>query len=86
MEESLDNLFSLVFIGEFSTGKSSVINSLLGEDVLPEGITPTTDEITIIRHADAGGESIENGMRYISVPQDRLKGIFIVDTPGTTSR
>lgn len=83
VEESLDNLFSLVFIGEFSTGKSSVINALLGEDVLPEGITPTTDEITIIRHDDAGGESIENGVHYISVPQDRLKGIFLVDTPGT---
>jgi small GTP-binding protein len=83
VEESLDNLFSLVFIGEFSTGKSSVINALLGEDVLPEGITPTTDEITIIRHGDAAGQSVENGVRYISVPQERLKGIFIVDTPGT---
>ncbi len=83
VEEGLDNLFSLVFIGEFSTGKSSVINALLGEDVLPKGITPTTDEITVIKYGDRGEESVENGCRVISVPQDRLKGLFIVDTPGT---
>jgi predicted GTPase len=81
--ESLDNLFSLVFIGEFSTGKSSVINALLGEDILPKGITPTTDEITVMKYGDRIEESVENGCRVISVPQERLKGLFIVDTPGT---
>ncbi|MEW6145585.1 MAG: dynamin family protein [Thermodesulfobacteriota bacterium] len=81
--ESLDNLFSLVFIGEFSTGKSSVINALLGEDILPKGITPTTDEITVMKYGDRMEESVENGCRVISVPQERLKGLFIVDTPGT---
>lgn len=83
VEEGLDNLFSLVFIGEFSTGKSSVINALLGQDLLPRGITPTTDEITVIKYGDRSEESAENGCRVISVPQDRLKGLFIVDTPGT---
>lgn len=83
VEERLDNLFSLVFIGEFSTGKSSIINALLGQDILPKGITPTTDEITVIKYGDRREESVENGSRVITVPQDRLKGLFIVDTPGT---
>jgi len=30
VRENLENLFSIVFIGEFSTGKSSIINALLG--------------------------------------------------------
>jgi len=81
--ENLENLFSIVFIGEFSTGKSSIINTLLGQDVLPEGITPTTDMITVMRYGDQKVESLENGSRFLSVPEDRLKGIFIVDTPGT---
>jgi len=83
VEERLDNLFSLVFIGEFSTGKSSIINALLGQDILPKGITPTTDEITVIKYGDRREESVENGCRVITVPQDRLRGLFIVDTPGT---
>ena len=81
--ENLENLFSIVFIGEFSTGKSSIINTLLGLDVLPEGITPTTDEIAVIRYADQKMESIENGSRVISIPEERLKNILLVDTPGT---
>ena len=81
--ENLENLFSIVFIGEFSTGKSSIINTLLGLDVLPEGITPTTDEITVMKYGDQKLESIENGSRLISIPEERLKGIILVDTPGT---
>lgn len=81
--ENLENLFSIVFIGEFSTGKSSLINTLLGLDELPEGITPTTDEITVMKYGDQRLESIEDGTRSISLPEDRLKGILLVDTPGT---
>ncbi len=81
--ENLDNLFSVVFIGEFSTGKSSLINALLGRDILPLGITPTTDQITVIKHGEVEDETVEQGVRYISVPESRLKGFNIVDTPGT---
>lgn len=34
--------FRLVFVGEFSRGKSSLINRLLGRNILPEGSLPTT--------------------------------------------
>lgn len=83
VRENLENLFSIVFIGEFSTGKSSIINALLGERILPEGITPTTDRITILKYGDVREEHKENGTHYISIPEERLKGVFIVDTPGT---
>jgi len=83
VKENLENLFSIVFIGEFSTGKSSIINALLGEKILPEGITPTTDKITILRYGQAREEQLENGNYFISIPESRLKGFFIVDTPGT---
>jgi small GTP-binding protein len=38
--------FSLVVLGEFNHGKSTFINALLGEAVLPTGITPTTAVLT----------------------------------------
>lgn len=83
VQEGLENLFSIVFIGEFSTGKSTIINTLLERNVLPEGITPTTDTITIIKYGDTEEEHMENGNRIISIPEERLRGLFIVDTPGT---
>ena len=37
---------SVVVLGEFNHGKSTVVNALLGEEILPVGITPTTSVIT----------------------------------------
>jgi GTP-binding protein EngB required for normal cell division len=37
--------FHLVVLGEFNHGKSTFVNAMLGQDVLPTGITPTTASI-----------------------------------------
>ena len=39
----------MVILGEFNHGKSSLINGLIGESVLPFGVTPTTQIDTCIR-------------------------------------
>lgn len=48
------NRFEIVIVGEFSTGKSTFINALLGKEVLPSKVTPTTATINYIRHIDEG--------------------------------
>jgi GTPase SAR1 family protein len=40
--------FRLAFVGEFSRGKSHLINRLLGREILPEGALPTTATLTSI--------------------------------------
>lgn len=45
--------FNLVVAGEFKRGKSSIINALLGEPVLPVGVVPLTSVITVVQ-AGAG--------------------------------
>ncbi|MDP9352400.1 MAG: dynamin family protein, partial [Chloroflexota bacterium] len=42
----IEELFLLVIVGEFNSGKSAFINALLGAEVSTEGVTPTTDKIT----------------------------------------
>jgi small GTP-binding protein len=42
--------YSVVVLGEFNHGKSTFINALLGEAVLPVGITPTTALLTHLTH------------------------------------
>jgi small GTP-binding protein len=84
--EQLTGLFLLVVAGEFNSGKSSFINALLGERVLPEGVTPTTDRINILRH----GEQVTEQLREAYVlerthPAEVLREINIVDTPGTNA-
>lgn len=43
--------FHLVVLGEFNHGKSTFVNALLGQDILPTGITPTTASINHVIHA-----------------------------------
>jgi GTP-binding protein EngB required for normal cell division len=43
--------FHLVVLGEFNHGKSTFVNALLGQDVLPTGITPTTASINHVVYA-----------------------------------
>lgn len=43
---------SVVVLGEFNHGKSTVVNALLGEEILPVGITPTTAVITHLVYGD----------------------------------
>jgi GTP-binding protein EngB required for normal cell division len=37
-------------VGQFKRGKSSLLNALLGEPLLPTGVVPATSIITIVRH------------------------------------
>lgn len=50
--EQLEDLFLLVVVGEFNSGKSSFLNALLGKKSLDEGVTPTTAQIDILRFGD----------------------------------
>jgi len=50
-----DSRIRAVVLGEIKQGKSTLINALLGKDVLPTGVTPTTGATVIVREGDAPG-------------------------------
>jgi small GTP-binding protein len=87
--DDLREAFLMVtIIGEFNAGKSTFVNALLGEPLLPMGITPTTDVIEVIRYAP----SVVNkptmrgdAVREWGHPNTGSAGVAIVDTPGTGS-
>ncbi len=82
----LEELFLLVVVGEFNAGKSAFINALLGQRLLPEGVTPTTSRINVIRYGSPPSETIrEEDVVLLSLPVDWLAEINIVDTPGTNA-
>lgn len=47
-----EHAFHLVVVGEFKRGKSTLINALLGTDLLPTGVVPLTSVVTQLRHED----------------------------------
>ncbi len=82
----LDELFLLVVVGEFNAGKSALINALLGTKVLPEGVTPTTSRVTLVKWGEQVGEQIvDQNFALYTHPLPLLHELNIVDTPGTNA-
>ncbi len=82
----LDELFLLVVVGEFNAGKSALMNALLGEKVLAEGVLPTTSRVTLVQWGEQGGERVvDESFAVFTHPLALLREVNIVDTPGTNA-
>lgn len=76
----------LVVAGEYNSGKSSFINALCGERILPDGPTPSTHKITLLTYGEEKSSAeIDDHQCKMTYPLEALKEITIVDTPGTNS-
>jgi GTP-binding protein EngB required for normal cell division len=58
-EKLADEVFNLVVAGQFKRGKSTIINALLGESLLPSGVVPLTSVVTVIRSGGARLATVE---------------------------
>eukprot|EP01062_Namystynia_karyoxenos_P035543 TRINITY_DN26002_c0_g1_i2.p1 TRINITY_DN26002_c0_g1~~TRINITY_DN26002_c0_g1_i2.p1 ORF type:complete len:617 (+),score=242.03 TRINITY_DN26002_c0_g1_i2:108-1853(+) len=85
--------YHVVLCGEFSRGKSTVINALLGlegESALKTSVVVCTAEVTVLSAARAGelpSSAVVDGVRETKVANQTLKqlGLRVVDTPGCNS-
>ncbi len=68
----LDDLFLLVIVGEFNSGKSAFINALLGQKLLKEGVTPTTSQINILRFGEKTEKKI---LESLAVARDLARAV-----------
>jgi GTPase SAR1 family protein len=108
----LDSDFSLVVVGDFKRGKSTLINALLGSQVVSTAVTSETVTINVIQYGNSlrveaclvDGGRVELHPDHLSserllpilkalpkpvshlcieTPVEWLKGLCLVDTPGT---
>jgi len=91
MEQVRDALFHanhpflMVLVGPFGSGKSSIINALLGSEVMEVGPIPTTDRIVILRRGADEQRSRSGDVETIFFPSPILENLSLVDTPGLES-
>lgn len=83
---TLEDLFTIVIVGEFNAGKSSLINALFGEKLRAEGPIPVDDVISVLRYGErASQKRITDFVLEQFYPIEFLRNITLVDTPGTNS-
>src|SRR6266851_5933249 len=65
--------FRIVVVGGFSRGKSTLLNAVLGCEILPQKVTPSTAIITLIEYADSPS------VRIRFVDQSRAEATLSLD-------
>lgn len=80
-------MLSIFYQGEFNSGKSTVINALLGRRYLKDGVVPTTNEITFLRFSELSSneqqrcERHPDGQYICYLPAPILKEVSLYITP-----
>ncbi|HVS33413.1 MAG TPA: dynamin family protein [Thermoanaerobaculia bacterium] len=83
---TLEDLFTIVIVGEFNAGKSSLINALFGVKLRVEGPIPVDDRISLLRFGQKETQrTISDFVVEQEYPVELLRNITLVDTPGTNS-
>ncbi|MEX2577768.1 MAG: dynamin family protein [Verrucomicrobiales bacterium] len=83
---NLEDPFLFVVAGEVNAGKSTLLNSLFGEDFCEADVVPTTDRIAFFKYGEEPHEfEFSEDIVEVFRPCDFLRDFNIVDTPGTNS-
>ncbi|MDE2464349.1 MAG: dynamin family protein [Alphaproteobacteria bacterium] len=69
-----EDRFNLAVVGQFSRGKTSLMNAMLGTDRLPMGIVPLTSVITAVQYGPVERVTLEYNERRLpsEIPLDDL--------------
>lgn len=72
-EKLVENRFHLVVLGQFKRGKSTFINSLVGDALLPTSVIPLTSIVTLLRYGERENIHVidDHGSR-LSISREQL--------------
>lgn len=79
----------VAIVGEFNAGKSTFINAMIGADVAPTGVLPTTATLHHLRYAPdpfARIQYLEGDVKERIVPSSELRAALKAGDPGNVRR
>ena len=86
LRTNINEPFLFVVVGEVKAGKSSFVNALLQADICKTAADPCTDIIQQIVYSESVFEQpVNQYLRKIGLPNEILKTLSVVDTPGTNT-
>ncbi len=83
---NINEPFLFVVVGEVKAGKSSFVNALLQADICKTAADPCTDVIQqLVYSKEQFEQPVSQYVRKIGLPNEILKTLSVVDTPGTNT-
>jgi len=70
MAKLAEDRFTLAVLGQFKRGKSSLMNAIIGHEVLPVGVLPLTSAITVLRFGPRERLLIRRDNEHLSFPEE----------------
>jgi ribosome biogenesis GTPase A len=86
LRTNINEPFLFVVVGEVKAGKSSFVNALLQADICKTAADPCTDVIQqLVYSKEQFEQPVSQYLRKIGLPNEILKTLSVVDTPGTNT-
>lgn len=85
LERVREGRFFVACLGQFKRGKSTLINALLGEEVLPSGVAPVTSVVTIVRWGERRARVRIGEAEWLDVAVEAL-GAYVSETRNPENR
>ena len=85
LEANKETDLKIVIVGEVKSGKSSLLNAILGQEVSTTDVLEATASIIEVVHEDNNYKDVLDDAVVIKLDNDILNDISIVDTPGLRS-
>lgn len=73
-------------IGEVNSGKSSLLNALVGEAICPASAVPLTGEVRLYRYGENGDRAADDLLVECRRGVEYLRNFELLDTPGTNAK
>ena len=85
-ERVTDGLFYVACVGQFKRGKSTLLNALVGYEILPTGVVPVTAVVTLVRHGERVRACVRSldGQAADIAPVDLSAYVSEAGNPGNT--
>ena len=71
-----NNEFRITIVGEFSSGKSTFLNAIIGQDILPRGVNETTATVTYIHNVPKADPRLDKAIVHF---RDETKNDVTLD-------
>ncbi len=75
--------FFVACVGQFKRGKSTLLNALVGREILPTGVLPVTTVVTILRYGPAPGAQVRlaDGRQFPVAPEALAEFVSETNNP-----